>query len=296
MTTVQLAQRLLRHLTVKDLALLSGDDALHVLDAMNAGLQQFYALAPASLKQTTLSGVLQPAQTVTLTVTNGSAVFSGYTATSAQRGYTIRIEGDDNENEIVASNGLLDDYLGTTGTKAAQVWGDCLPLNGVIERLTSEPRLDTGAFLAKEPAFRERGGWSSPAEQRHARRDRRIGEPSFYWIEAVGQSQGGAPAFLLRVDALPDRAYRVRVDAELGPARVTFPDLTTPVALPLNDAHVEAYVLPLCAAALLDSPLWQDADAKRHIRERAGDAIPLIGLLGHHIAKPSNRVRTPAGY
>jgi hypothetical protein len=286
MTTVQLAQRLLRYLTVKDLALLSGDDALHLLDAINSGIQQFYALAPSIYKQTSMSGILRAAQNVTLDVTLGSPIFTGYTASYYSKGYTIRIEGDDHDNEIVASNGLLDNYMGDTGTRQATIWGDCLQLNTVIDRLTSEPKLDTGDVLWKDDEYKQSGGM----------RNRQVGRPRRYWIEAVGQSQAGDPAFLLRVDTLPDQDYRVRLDGELAPRKVAFLDLTTPVVLPIDDALVESHVLPICASELTDSPLWQNADNKKDVNERARKALQLIGLLSPIISVPNHQVGTPKGY
>jgi hypothetical protein len=298
MTTVQLAQRLLRYLTVKDLALLSGDDALHLLDAINSGIQQFYALAPSIYKQTSMSGILRAAQDVTLDVTLGSPIFTGYTASYYSKGYTIRIEGDDNDNEIVASNGLLDSYMGETGTRQATIWGDCLQLNTVIDRLTSEPKLDTGDVLWKDDEYKQWGGFCYPEGWgfRRGLRNRKVGRPRRYWIEAVGQSQAGDPAFLLRVDTLPDQDYRVRLDGELAPRKVTFIDLTTPVVLPIDDALVESNVLPICASELTESPLWQNSDNKKDVNERASKALQLIGLLSPIISVPNYQVGTPKGY
>lgn len=298
MTTVQVAQRLLRYLRVKDLALLSGDDALHLLDAMNSGIQQFYALAPSIYKQTTLSGVLRGAQNAILEVTFGSPVFGGYTAPALSRGWTIRIDGDDNDNEIVAENGLLDDYMGETGSRSATLWGDCLQLNTVIDRLTSDPKLETGDVLSKDDEYRQWGGFVFPDGWGGHRglRSRSIGRPRCYWIEAVGQSQAGDPAFLLRVDTLPDRDYRVRIDGELAPRKVVFSDLSTPVVLAVDDALVESIVIPICVAELSDSPLWQNPENKKDVAARAEKALRLIGLLSPVISMPRNRICTPKGY
>lgn len=284
MTSVQLAQRLLRHLSIKDIALLPGDDALHLLDAINSGLQSFYAVAPSIYKQTTLSGVFRAAQQVTITVALGANTFTGYTASYQSKGYTIRIDGDEMDNEIVAANGLLDNYMGESGTKSATIWGDVVQLNTVIDRLISDPKLDTGDVLLKDDELQPKG------------EKRRIGRPSRYRIEAVGQSQAGDPAFLLRVDTLPDNDYRVRIDAELAPAKIGFLDLTNPVVLPIDDAMVELCLLPLCASELTDSALWQSPDAKRDVLLRAERALQNISLLSPTISMPDNRVGTPKGF
>lgn len=294
MTTVQIAQRLLRNLSVKDLALLSADDALHLLDAINGGMQEFYALAPGIYKQTSLSGILRAGQDISLGVTLGSQIFTDWTASYLHKGYTIRIEGDDNDNEIIAANGLLDDYMGETGFRQARIWGDCLQINTVIDRLTSEPKLDTGDVLLKDDEYKQWGGFCLGA--RRGLKNRSVGRPTRYWIEPVGQSQGGDPSFLLRVDTLPDADYRVRMDAELAPRRVVFSDFSIPVPLPFDDGLVESCLLPICAARLMDSPLWQDRQTFSAVERRAEQARGLIGLLSPTISMPENRVLTPRGY
>jgi len=297
MTTVQLAQRLLRYLSVKDIALLSADDALHLLDAINTGIQQFYALAPSIYKQTMLSGILKAEQGVSLYVENGSSVFSGYVATLAVKSYTIVIDGDDVENEIVAANGLLDNYVGTTGTKNAKIYGDCVQLNAVIDRMIADPVLDTGDVLTQKAndVFTQYSQYKRFKSANKVER-RRVGKPSQYWIDPIGQSQAGDPAFVLRVDTLPDKDYRVRFLAELSPRKVQFMDLSYPAPLGLDDGNIEAYVLPLCADALTDSPLWQLPESRSVVNSRASMALEMINRLSPSIAVPRNRVGTPRGY
>ncbi|MDR1191264.1 MAG: hypothetical protein LBK60_06325 [Verrucomicrobiales bacterium] len=298
MTSVELAMRLCRWLTVKDLAMLPADGRVDVLNAMNAGLQRFYELAPAPYKLTAFAGVLPAPRRVTVSVTKGSAVFGGYVAVAGDKGCTIQIDGDQLENEITASNGLLDVYQGETGARGATIYGDVLRVDSVIRRFIDDPALENGAILTKEDGYRRWGGFCWPPGMKFGRRrtHRRVGMPRHYWLESVGQSQGGRPAFLLRVDALPDRDYRLRINGELAPRKLRFGDLQTPVELPIEDSFVESKLLPLCAAALTDSPLWENNKILSRIDSRAGQAAADIALISPTIDVPRNRVFTPKGW
>ena len=160
MTTVQLAQRLLRFLTIKDLALLPSDDAIGVADAMNAAIQEYYQLVPSAYKGTTLSGTLLPAQAITAAFTNGSNTFSGWSAQiggdGSQKGYTIVAGTDTRQNTIVGPNEMLDVYAGPSGTFTAQVYGDCLQMENVIERFTNDPILvDYNRRVVRDERWRQ---------------------------------------------------------------------------------------------------------------------------------------------
>lgn len=298
MTTVQFAYRLLRNLTIKDLSLLPAGGVLGVLDAINAAVQKFYLHAPDIYKQTTASGFLRAGKQVEMGVVHGSAEFSGYTAMDQERGCTVRIGDDARDNEIVATNGLLDDYRGTTGTRPATIWGDCLQIHAVIDQVISDPKLETGDVLFQDDAYKQWGGFAYPGDgwRRIGLRRRQVGVPRRYWLESVGLSQGGAPAFLLRVDTLPDRDYRVRVDVQLDPKKVRFTDLSTPAKLPVKDTIVEAILLPLATAELTDNPLWEPGKSKDRALKRGELAISDIRLLSASAVLGWNRVGTPKGY
>lgn len=303
MNSVQFAQRLLRYLTVKDLSSVAADDALGLLDAMNAGIQEYYSLVPDSFKRTVLSGELTPAQTVTATFTNGSRTFSGWTASPLQKAFTIVCGTDPRQNTIIGPQQLLDEYTGPTGTFTAQVYGDCLHMDTVLERFTNDPILvDFNVKCVRNEAWRQiavTGPWPGSYYQYFvygSYSTRQVRTPWQYWIEPQGQSQSGLPPFVLRFDSLPDQLYRVRIEGLLAPAQVLFDDLRIPKVLSIDSYLVESTVLPMAAYNLRTHPLWANSKLLGEVgkdyeraRKMAINRIPDQG-------NAMNLVGTPRGY
>lgn len=298
MNTVSLAQRLLRYLTVKDLANLAADDALGVCDAMNAAIQEYYADVPTAYKGTTFSGVLTPAFTVTATFTNGSNQFSGWSATPAQKGFTLVAGSDTRQNTITSANTLLDIYTGLTGTFTAQVYGDCLQMDQVIERFTADPVLvDYNRVLVRDENWRRQGFqgiWGGAIQLPYGCASiRQVRCPWRYWIERQGESQNGLPPFMLRVDSLPDVEYRVRVEGLLAPTQVQYNDLIMPQPLSLDAYVVESTVLPMAVYHLTEHPLWANKDAIKKVGDKylaakkmAKDRTPDQGASVNFVGTP----------
>lgn len=294
-TTVQLAQRLARHLDVPDPANLDATAALDVLGAINAGIQCYYRELPPLYKRTTLSHTLRAPRQVTLLLEGlYSNLVLNEPFTTADRGATVRIEGQP-DNEVTAEDRLLDDYLGTATEVAATVYGDAVPLEDVIERIVAEPYLHTldggcRTTLVRDERLAGQGGYWP--ERRTV-----AGVPRCYALLPVGGSQGGEPAALLRVHPLPDRDYTLRLQADLGPRLVTFADLSTPAKIPVPEERVDDLLLPLCEAELVTSPYWRDASKAGFFADRAERVLARRApMVPAEYGARRNRVGRPVGF
>lgn len=303
MNTTQLAQRLLRYLTISDLANLPADGALGLLDAMNAAIQEYYAIVPTSFKGTTFSGVLTPAVPITATFTNGSNYFTGWSATPAQKGFTIVAGTDPRQNTLVAPKQMLDVYTGPTGTFTAQVYGDCLHMEQIIERFTADPILvDFNIRLQRNENWRRiatTGPWPGSFYQYYAYGSystRQIRTPWQYWIERQGESQNAFPPFILRCDSLPDQEYRVRIEGLLAPTQVQLNDLTVPQALSLDSYIVESTVLPMAVYHLTEHPLWASKSNFKMVQAKYQGARKMAMDRTPDQGSSINLVGTPRGF
>jgi len=290
MNTVALARILGRHLAVDDPANLSGDAALDVLTAINGGLEDFYRLAPASLRTTEFSATLRAPETMTVVFTGKYANTVGSPAfVSRQIGCTLRTANTPVDNRVSGVASVLDDHLSDTLTVAATLYGDAVAINARIAQITSAPRI-YGATL---PEGREltrctlREWWEA----------RQAGEPCHYRIEPAGMNQGGETACLLRVNPLPAADYILRFSAELsGARRVTFSMLSEAEDLPVAATYCDSILAPLCEGKLTSSPLWADARTKSRIEDKAIEAVQKLNLIPNDFASPDNTVGTQEGF
>ena len=299
---MQFAQRLLRYLTVKDLGLLPADDGLGVCDAMNARIQEYYHLVPTAYKGTTFEATLLPATTITATFTNGTNTWTGWSATTQQKGFTIVAGTDQRQNTIIGANQMLDIYTGPTGTFTALVYGDIIRMENVIERLTNDPILvDYNRALVRDENWRNRavrGVWPGSVSNfvYGSYSVRQIRTPYKYWVERQGESQGAFPPFMLRMDSLPDVEYRVRVEGLLAPIQTQWTDLSTPVELPLDHYIIESMVLPLAVYHLSEHPLWADKSNLARVKEKYAIARKQAEERVQDLASSDNLCGTPRGW
>ena len=287
MKAIALANRLCRDLKETSVINLTAETRLEILDAINGGLQRLDAVAPAHAKTTTASLYLEAAATVSIGVTLGGVDTTGTAFTADQYGRTIRIPGDSIDNQVVGANSILHPYTGATGTVSATIYSDAVALPEPYAALVGDPKiLETGRDLAHQKI--RSTAWTR----------KNSGEPQCYWVEPNARNQSpGSPA-VIRFDTLPDRAYRIEVEAELAPARVAFADLLAPgPEIPLRGEHVELYLLPIARGLLTSSQMWRDADSKSAARNDSDAAEMKYKLLAPRtLATPNNCVGTPHGY
>lgn len=289
MNTLAFSRLLARHLTVDDAATLTGEAALDILAAINAGLSEFYREAPSRLKKVAFSRTLRAPQNVDLEMQEkyGRTLSSG-TFDAARIGCTVSFPHLAFDTEVASVSQIHDDYLSDTLTATVRVFGDAIPLLAPIEKMTS----DVICIGAGQTSVLCRDEGLNTKRLNHQE-----GTPRYYKLESRSVSQAAEPAFLLRVWPLPSVDFIIRFEAECGPFRIGFPTLVNPIELPIEDSYAEDILLPLCEAQLVTSSLWRDQKTKSSIADRAQMVLRTkIPMLSHDSGIPDNVVMTPGGF
>lgn len=289
MNTVLFSRLLARNLSVGNPSRLTADEAIDVLAAINAGLQQFFAEAPARFKRRTVSRFIIAPSTAQVSVDEeyATTLSAGSFDIDRQLGCTLEIPGAVSDNQVAGVSELLDPWTSPDQTDVEiRVFSDALPIDAPVERLTSDVVL---YVTGRAPAVLVR--------DQIGRRDHEEGTPRFYDFEARGEGRTEGAPVLLRLWPLPDAVAIVRFTAEFAPVRVTFRDLVTPAELQVPDELSENILLPLCAAHLTDSPLWANPATITRTLARATEVLETkIPLLARDAGVPDNTVGTPEGF
>jgi len=289
MTTVELALRLLRYLTVDDLSKLSMSGRLDMITAVNAAIQEYHLLAPNNRKESQLSATAQAPANVSITVTNGSREFSGFTATEEQIYSTIKINSDDQLNhQIVSPTEFLSTYEGQSGTFEATVYGDAVNVAFPVEAITSHPVIESYNRKLLPITDNEQIYRISDMNSQKT-----IGEPRFYLVENKAGSDE-IVSFVIRLDTLPEKEYRMRMDVQIAPLTMNVRMLTEPIDLRIKESHIELILLPIVLDQLSTSEFWRDESIKSKIESRAGEAKSrLTNMTVKYNTTQMNRVGTP---
>ena len=293
MKTIALAQRLLRDLKEKDLAGLSADARLELVDAINGGLQVLHSHAPPHAKIIKAAIVLNAPTTLQVNVTKGSTELTGFTPDPEDTYCTIRIDGDAADNQIDTDGSLFLPYSGETGTANATIYHDATMLPEPTEEIIDDPEnVDTGELLIQDQMQSFRG--SSTCRLRKMR----VGQPVRWWTEGNAANQASPVPSVFRVDTLPDSLVRLSLQISMGPQRVTFADiLNGDAVIPLRSEQIESYLLPIARGILSSSSLWRNPEERSSAEKKAERAEASYAVLRPStIATPSNRVHTPANF
>lgn len=286
MKAIAFAQRLLPKLKAKDLASMDATAKLELVTAINGGLQKLHTLAPHHSKITVGSLYLGAPETVTLELTEGSDEFTGHTVEEEDLYCTIRIDGDAVDNQIIGSGKLLHPYVGATGSHNATLYHDAAIFPEPYAEIISRPRiLETKRFVDHDPARRDFAC-------------RSVATPRYYWMEANARNNNPPAPAVVRVDTLPDHAYRLQSDMLLAPARITGNDLlTAETDIPLREEWIEGYFLPVVLGLLASSDLWRNPTTAGAAISAASAAEDGFSVFLHQtLTTPSNRVGTAVGY
>jgi hypothetical protein len=281
MTIAALTQRLLRYWRVDDVASLAADDALALVDAINGGLQESYALLPPRLLQKRFVAGFDAPQNITVGVTNASTAVTmpnGFTDTAGR----LRIAGDAILHELAGAGTLAAPYDGPTGNQPAVFYHDTLTLSLDVARMLSGPTvLENGEALTMGyPMVHERDA---------------LGTPSHYYLTT--QPPDAESPMHFTVWPMPDARYRVEWIAEVRPPKVTLRQLAAAVAVPFNDRLIESGLLPLIAARLVFSPRWADPAQRAGILDAAENARTLLlRSMNDNVSSTHNTVGTPEGF
>jgi len=293
MKTIALASRLMRDLKEKALADLTADARLEMVDAINSSLQKMDALAAPHSKQRPAAFSAAAPTTISIGVTAGSTEITGYTFTTTY--CTIRIDGDEIDNQIVGATTLRHPYAGETGTVSAVIYGDALLVPSTIAEIATDFFiLETRSRVSQD--FSRTIGTLDAGH--HQNTQKRTGRPDRWWMEANAANQGADVPSVIRFNTLPDRAYRMQADVVMAPLRVTFADLMdSDAALAMRPEHVESFLLPICRGALAASSMWANPDEKASAKSESEDALQRYSILAPKtLSTPANRVGTPKGF
>jgi hypothetical protein len=258
MTVYSFIQRLARDLVQTNPSNFTAEERQQVIDCTNAALQRMHDLAPDHSKVTAISLYLGAPKQITIGVTQGSHQFTGYAATDSDLYCTIKIDGDEVENQIVGSGDLLQPYTGNTGTVNATIYYDAVALPAQYSDIASNPRYADSFVELMQGHFYQR----NRLLHRFA-----TGEPEHWMVEANAQQDDYRAVF--RVDRLPLGQIRLKATARLAPPRIRFLDtLSANTMLPVRPEHVEGYLLPIVRGMLSETSLWKDKETRATASKR----------------------------
>jgi len=303
MTTAEFLNRLLRATNLNSFDKLEADDAQTLIDALNSAMSTYYGLIPEQHRKNTFSHAVSAPRGVSLELTNGSKTIGGTSPLSdSDKWKTVRITGDDKWNRIQSTTELLDAYGGESGTVAATLYSDVILLSGVlVERMTSDPRLDTGEVLFHDESLREfRYAYGSPYAVREVYgmdSNRQIGRPRRYWMDMIANRNTEAiePTGVVVLDPLPDAAYTARFEALVFPLRYGLDIITSPQTLPVPQSHIEVGLIPLALEFLAESGMPTKMPMEM-VFNRAIKARNYIETRPAYIGVPHNIEGTPPGW
>jgi hypothetical protein len=256
-----------------------------VVAAMNAALEECYGQGSPWMRQDDRGDLLRAPATVTISVTEGSR--TGEITTGWQdwmAGCSIVIDGHDIDNQIRDDNAdctLKYPYGGTTGSKTATVYHDCITVTSDVLTILEPVRVDGRRIhpLANGQSVR------SPYHVRDYGMHHQIyAEPN---IEALRLSAlaGFVRAFSVETYA-PDEAMntvlRIRLHGTVNAsatfayaAKLKAPRITSASSLeapPVPHDFVASIFLPVARQKLTASPFFRDQAGREEISAAYAEA------------------------
>lgn len=265
-----------------------------LINAANTALQQAYNLLPAYYKEITEGFYLPGPLTIALAVTQYSNELPSDVFTDAQLGCSVVVQGDPQWNQVIAPNRLMNPYMGFTGTVDAQVYGDAwystrFPFDRVIGNpVFTNPNLGVLSWNTISNA-------GSPVQPWLYQQS--VGQPSSWWVQMLGNSEGNEPLMVLKFAPSPNQNYSLRIRTSYWPKRITLANVNEAATLVCPDQFLETVFVPLGLRALMSTPVW---DASKNdndtIITAAAAAESFAKLQPGQNAAPNNRIGTPRGF
>lgn len=267
----QLALRLAKHIGVTSFDSLDPSnqkdglvpgDVDECVACLNAALAELWQEAPTILCRTQVGVAVRAPLAVSVTVTPGSESITAFPLYAAwMNGCAIRIDGDEQVNEVVGEGELRFPYLGAGGSvRSGKVYGDFVTAPPGVKRVL-DPVLWNGRgkrLKRVDPEYR----FALLREE---------GAPVRCRVEVRYES--GVLRVGLRLDPLPAQAGLLLLGARLVPPMVTASDIgetTDPeISLALPGGWDEAVVLPLALARISTHPRFRPNDIKMEIIRQA---------------------------
>jgi len=247
----QIALRMLRYIGVtsllpqpatSELESIGPGDLEDVANAISAAMQEMASIGPLEAKEAPGFAVLNAPTTITLNLTaqnNAMVVASGWQ--SWMQGCTVRVAGDDQDNEILSQTTLARAYMGSTANGvAATVYGDTITLDDTIGKVAAPLWLPNQLPLwpaKNRDEFLRLGGYPLVTDVNgmatglpfYLYYRKPIARPWTWFIDAAYDLSLGYTQRRIRFSPMPDQAYSVAYVAGINPPRVTSADIQTPL-------------------------------------------------------------------
>ena len=246
-TVQQIAMRMLRYIGVtsllpqpagSELESLGPGDLDDVANAITAALQEIASVGPLEAREVPGFAVLHGPTTITLSVTAQSNAISGITGwQSWMQGCTVRISGDDQDNELLSQTALARAYMGSTAAGVtATAYGDTITLDDTIGKIAAPLWLPNELPLwpAKDRfEFLRLGGYPLVTDVNglatglpfYLYYRKPVARPWTWFIDAAYDASLGYTQRRIRFSPMPDQAYSVAYTAGMNPPRVTAADI-----------------------------------------------------------------------
>jgi hypothetical protein len=246
------------------------DEDLRILQAINAAMQDVYTSGPEFVRETRVALRFAQPQTVTFGATQGSTATTGTPFAASMVGCTIRINGEDVDNEIVSPTSVLVPILqGSSSNFSGTVYFDSAQLPPNVIKVSGNVFIDDTPRELKPFQFKENQLWKQypiwmwdPYCTNRASLivRSRPAYPVGYWVEPM---QANSPASLfslrLRIWPVPEQPHVVKLIAETSAPQLVLTDLEigspTPAnILPIPGGLHETVLLPLARFRLSSYP------------------------------------------
>jgi hypothetical protein len=294
-TTVQLFHRIARRARGGDFTKLSMTEQTDLAEAANTALQQVYGLLPTVYKERTQGFLLPAPLAVSIALTTQSNVVPDGTFTSAQLGRSVVLDGDPNTNQVIATNRLLNPYMGSTGTVAGTVYGDAVySTDYPFDRIVGNPRIPAQGNAM--PIYRDLVPINQTSFTWGYGFAPTTGWPLYWGTQALGYSQGEEPVQVIRVTPAPTAAMVIDVRISYWPKRLTLADYDSATRVPLADQFIETALIPMGLRALMSTPIWVASKGDATVEQRAVEAEQFLRNQPGQIGPTANRVGTPVGF
>lgn len=303
MTTIQLAQRAMRHLTAADLSALPVDEAAHVMDAINSVLSDYLFSLPAEQRITPVSRVLRAPLQQRIAIVRGAMEFAyvagspypagGYALEMGLVGNTVAVEGDASVNRLDAPGTLLKAFMGESGDVTATFYGDATPMDTLMTSVAGEViyQSDISGPIRLRPL-------DMPIHDMHLRGAAiETGTPLYWWTENFHRMERiDSPAWHLRVWPLPVTAGTISLKLETAFQPVRMVDFQSARSIPIEAAH-EGRIVALLHEELLVCPLLRAGTPVEEIKAAALRARHALDRESsrRRSGRP-NRIGTRRGY
>ncbi len=287
-----LYSRIARRSRTGDFTKLSFMEQQDVAEAANTALAQTYNALPTYFKEITEGFLFPGPQPITLSVVQHSNVLSSSVFTDAQIGRSVVLQGDPAWNQVIATDRLINPYMGETGTVSGTLYGDSVyseryPFDRIIGNPTFANQ-SLGVLANKELVKANNAGQWLWQQQ--------VGLPQAWWTQMLGNSQGNEPLLVLRISPAPNQAYAMDVRMAYWAKRLTLDDYTNNTILPVPDQFIETVLIPLSLKAFMASPAWLATSGDGLIIDRANESLEFARLQLGQPGSPSNQVLTPFGF